>query len=193
MFALAPKTPHTRLRNENSTQFAGNKAFPKTPLPSSKQILGKFTWPLNQTDIETSHTDSTQSGKLVPGAATHLRKALLDKTPGTHLQNRGLKFAVQTPAGKTTVFIDQKPPSASRKSVKKPRPSASFKTPNPATQKPHWDVDEADVSQEITLQEEKEDDDEPEYMPPIATSRSMHSVIRDNILLVCSLFCRSRI
>jgi hypothetical protein len=101
-----------------------------------------------------------------------LRKALLDKTPGTHLQNRGLKFAVQTPAGKTTVFIDQKPPSASRKSVKKPRVSAGFKTPNPATQKPYWDVDEADVSQEIILQEEKEDDEEPEYMPPTASCRS---------------------
>lgn len=93
-----------------------------------------------------------------------------DKTPGTHLQNRGLKFAVQTPGGKTTVFIEEKPPSASRKSVKLPRISASFKTPNPATQKPHWDVVDADVSEQEILEEEKEDDDEPEYMPPRASS-----------------------
>lgn len=176
MFALAP---HSRLRNENNTQFGGSKAFPKTPLPSAKQILGKLNSPshYNTHKVLRRVADSTQSGKPVATVATHLRKALLDKTPGTHLQNRGLKFAVQTPAGKTTVFIDQKPPSASRKSIKKPRVSTSLKTPNPATQKPHWDVDEADVSQEITLQEEKEDDDEPEYMPPMASSRSIHSVI----------------
>jgi hypothetical protein len=171
MFALAPNTPHTRLRNENSTQFGGNKAFPKTPLPSAKQILGKLQFAsLHHHQELRQVADSTQSGKPVAGAATHLRKALLDKTPGTHLQNRGLKFAVQTPSGKTTIFIDQKPPSASRKSAKKPGVSLNFKTPNPATQKPHWDVDEADVSQEITLQKEKEDDEEPEYMPPPVSS-----------------------
>ena len=120
-----------------------------------------------------SPTDSTQSGKPIAGPTNQLRKALGDKTPGTHLQNRGLKLVVQNPGGKTTILIEEKPPSASRKSVKRPRVSAGFKTPNPATQKPHWDVVDADVSEQIILKEEKEDDDEPEYMPPRVSSESI--------------------
>ncbi|KIM31329.1 hypothetical protein M408DRAFT_7125 [Serendipita vermifera MAFF 305830] len=103
MFSLAPRTPHARLRNENSTHFPSGKAFPKTPLPSAKQILGMLKQALTKENIDRLHSLDSTSGKPIAGPTIQLRKALGDKTPGTHLQNRGLKFAVQTPGAEESL------------------------------------------------------------------------------------------
>jgi hypothetical protein len=95
----------------------------------------------------------------------------VDKTPRTHLQNRGVKITLQDPNGKFLATLDQKPPSASRKSVKQPRPSAEFQTPDPATRKPYWDVSETSILEQaaqVDPVQEEGDFDEPEYMPPTA-------------------------
>jgi hypothetical protein len=60
--------------------------------------------------------------------------------------------------------------------VKKPRISDGFKTPDPATRKPHWDVSDGDIVEEIAqlIIKEDEDYDEPEYMPPTASGMLYH-------------------
>ncbi|CAG8667967.1 6121_t:CDS:2, partial [Acaulospora colombiana] len=83
--SVLPKTPHAKLKNEN--QLAHNGSFPKTPLPAGKQLL------------EPARSNGKPS--LVE-SSTRPRKALLDKTPGAHLQNRGggIKLNVQPGNGK---------------------------------------------------------------------------------------------
>jgi len=120
--------------------------------------------------IHNRRSDTAHTGKYAIELTAQPRKALVDKTPGTHLQNRGIKITLQDPNGKAFATLDQKPPSASRKSVKKPRPSAEFQTPGPETRKPYWDVSETSIlEQAVQVDPVQEGDfDEPEYMPPTA-------------------------
>jgi hypothetical protein len=97
------------------------------------------------------------------------RKALLDKTPGAHLQNRGggIKLNVQTGSGKQLVLLTEKPPSASRKSVKQPRKSSDLQVPAPEIGKNQQHVGEKELTEQVSqLNIVEEDDDEVEYMPP---------------------------
>lgn len=91
------------------------------------------------------------------------------------MQNRGTRITLRDPSGKDFVTLDEKPPSASRKSTKKPRVSQEFKTPDPATRKPYWDVSDTSIVEQVALpdpvmevEKEEGDFDEVEYMPPRA-------------------------
>ncbi|CAG7854729.1 SubName: Full=Uncharacterized protein {ECO:0000313/EMBL:CCA66369.1} [Serendipita indica DSM 11827] len=129
-----PKTPHAKLKNENNVTLA--KTVSKTPLPVHAP------------------------GKATVTTEVRSRKGLVDKTPGKHLKNRGLQLQVQTLDGKSTLFIEEKPASASRKSIKQPRLSS---TPIKTVQN---DLASKLEAPELHLQEEE--DLEPEYMPPTA-------------------------
>lgn len=93
----------------------------------------------------------------------------MDKTPGTHLLNRTKNVDTTTTSIKPLVLVLAQSPSASRKSKKAPRISAEFKTPDPSTRKPHWDISDNEISEDVVqppVLEDTDDFDEPEYMPP---------------------------
>ncbi|KAG8780992.1 hypothetical protein FRC15_009109 [Serendipita sp. 397] len=152
--SAVPKTPHTKLKNEN--QLGGARLFPKTPLPKQFQV------------------PTTDGKPSTSAAASRPRKGLGDKT--VTVKNRSTNQEIQIKDGKSTISLVEKAPSASRKSVKQPRFSGAFQQQQQQESK---QVDEGGLAEkvaEIKLFDILDDDDlEPEYMPPTASVQPLEN------------------
>lgn len=140
-----------------------------------------------QIDSERLFDDKVHATAMKPSTSytTRITTALFDKTNRTPFPSSRDQFPV-TPlpaVGKLQLGVPNLDvpatvlrPSSTRKSLRAPRASSNFETPEARGRRPHWDVSDGDISVEFVtssalegvdvIVEEKEDDDEVEYMPP---------------------------
>ena len=186
------KTPRHKIQRKENDYGTATRQFPKTPIPG-KPLQRQST--RSTPSVRVTHMgtplDVVTIGKGVQEMSLRPRQALGDKTPAANLRQITLSAGGKGKQSHTKplTFVDDAlppsvtRPSASRKSLKTPRSSVEktnwFKTPEPSG-KAHWDVSDIDMSMEQVQESIVEECyDEPDYMPPSATSK----LPNDNIII----------
>jgi hypothetical protein len=180
------KTPRNKTQRNQNEYGTATRQFPKTPIPG-KPLQRQYTCITlcSRATYLGTLLDVVTIGKGVQETSLRPRQALGDKTPAANLRQITLRASGkdEQPDKNLLTFVDDvlpqsvTRPSASRKSLKRPRFSVEknlFKTPEPSG-KAHWDISDIDMSVEQVQESIVEQCyDEPDYMPPSAISKRLN-------------------